>query len=105
MLRLRREFSPHASHESLGRLTRRQVRDDEIRRDRSPERNKIKTYTTYQVTHAISFQDSYQRLPGVAPGATGRHIAPSVAPQSLRLATPSILWLVASPNRPDGGSE
>jgi hypothetical protein len=59
MEHLGRGVSSHPGHEDLRRVPWHQMGHQKIDRDRGPERNKIKTKTTEQMTHADSLPEVF----------------------------------------------
>src|SRR5258708_35208852 len=62
---LGRGMPSHAGHKYFRRVTWDQVRNEKIDGNRGPERNKIKTNSTEQITHAYPFPS--ERPQGNAP--------------------------------------
>src|SRR5579864_6089537 len=55
----------HARHKYLRRVTWNQVGNEKIDGNRGPERNKIKTNSTEQITHAYPFPNGRPQAPSL----------------------------------------
>src|SRR5713101_5329984 len=73
----------HAGHKYFRRVTWDQVGNEKIDGNRGPERNKIKTNATEQITHAYPFLETRARATARVHPTQPNHPCPLISPPAI----------------------